>query len=184
MKNNIPVIYWTFRYVWTFMHFIIVAAAATALFIWARADDHALRIWETSKTNVLDVQYQVSNVIPWPWAVGDNGGGSSDSSNSDGGGSSDSSNSDDDESGYSESGETVSIQVETDIHIRDKPTPDSKSLQVLEAGSWVEADCKVEDGALVERGPYGPSSRWDHIQGLGYISDAYVPTDTDGLPSC
>lgn len=173
MKNNIPVIYWTFRYVWTFMHFIIVAAAATALFIWARADDHALRIWETSKTNVLDVQYRVSNVIPWPWAVDDNGGGSSDSSYSD-----------DDESGYTDSGETLSIQVETDIHIRRKPTPDSKSLQVLDAGSWVEADCKVEDGALVERGPYGPSSRWDHIQGLGYISDAYVPTNTNGLPSC
>lgn len=162
MKNNIPVIYWTFRYVWTFMHFIIVAAAATALFIWARADDHALRIWETSKTNVLDVQYRVSNVIPWPWAVDDNGGGS----------------------GNVDSGETLSIQVESNIHVRHKPTPDSKSIQVLDAGSWVEADCKVENGALVEEGPRGPSSRWVHIQGLGYVSDAYVPTLTDGLPSC
>jgi len=175
MKNNIPVIYWTFRYVWTFMHFVIVAAAATALFMWARADDHALRIWETSKTNVLDVQYRVSNVIPWPWAVDDN----------DSGGSSDSSSSyNDDGSGNVDSGETLSIQVESNIHVRRKPTPDSKSIQVLDAGSWVEADCKVENGALVEKGPHGPSSRWDHIQGLGYVSDAYVPTVTDGLPSC
>lgn len=172
MKNNVPVIYWTFRYVWTSMHFIIVAAATAALLTWALTDSHAVRIWETSKANVLDVQYRVSNVIPWPWAVDD--GGSSGSS----------SYSDDDESGYIESGETLSIQVESDIHVRRRPTPDSKSIQVLDAGSWVEADCKVEDGALVERGPYGPSSRWNHIQGLGYISDAYVPTITSGLPSC
>lgn len=173
MKNNIPVIYWTFRYAWTFMHFVIVAAAAAALLTWALADNHAVRIWETSKTNVLDVQYRVSNVIPWPWAVDDNGGGSSDSSYSE-----------NDESEYTESGETLTIRVESDINVRREPTPDSKSIQVIDAGSWVEADCKVEDGALVERGPYGPSSRWDHIQGLGYISDAYVPTVTDGLPSC
>ena len=175
MKNNIPVIYWAIRYVWTFMHFIVVAAAATALFIWARADDHALRIWETSKTNVLDVQSRLSNVIPWPWAVDDN----------DSGGSADSSSSyNDDDSGNVDSGGTLSIQVESNIHVRQEPTPDSKSIQVLDAGSWVEADCKVENGALVEDGPRGPSSRWDHIQGLGYVSDAYVTTVTDGLPSC
>ncbi|MFV0459462.1 MAG: hypothetical protein ACK5MT_11930 [Actinomycetales bacterium] len=175
MKNNIPVIYWTFRYVWTSMHFIIAAAAATALFMWAQADDHALRIWETSKTNVLDVQHRVSNVIPWPWAMDDN----------DSGGSSEAPSSyNDGNSGNVDPGETLRIQVVSNIHVREEPTPDSKSIQVLDAGSWADADCKVENGALVEKGPYGPSSRWDHIQGLGYVSDAYVPIVTNGLPSC
>jgi hypothetical protein len=182
MKNNIPVIYWTFRYVWTFMHFIIVAAAATALFIWARADDHALRIWETSKTNVLDVQYRVSNVIPWPWAVDDN----------DSGGSSDSSSYNDQESGES-GGE---FQVIGNVNVRRAPDAKSKQVDTLSDGTWITVDC-VTEGSLVDPGPYqttlseysgqdyGATSLWVHIPGSGYMSDAYVATNNgSGLPQC
>lgn len=173
MKNNIPVIYWFFRTVWTLIHFIIVAMATAALLTWALTDNHALRIWETSKTNVLEVQQRVSNAIPWPWAIGDEkDGGSSEP------------NSEDGTSEIADTVETLRVQVERDLHVRREPTKHSDSLDILSGGSWAEADCKVEDGALVEKGPKAPSTRWVYVQELGYISDAYVLTDTDGLPNC
>ncbi|WP_206063138.1 hypothetical protein [Nocardioides sp. HDW12B] len=178
MKNGIPLIYWTFRTAWTLMHFVIVAAAAAALLTWALADNRAVRIWDTSKTNVLDVQQRVSNVIPWPWAMDEGGDNySGDGNNYSGGG-------ENRGGGGNDSGSTKRIRVSANINVRVAPSVDAKVVKVLDKGSWVKADCKVENGDRVSNGPYGPSRRWDHIVGLGYISDAYVPTNTDGLPRC
>lgn len=184
MKNKIPMIYWTFRYVWTFMHFIIVAAAATALFVWARADDHALRIWETSKTNVLDVQYRVSKLIPWPWAVNDSSAGSV-------------SRSSPSFSGDHRSGDNGGkFQVIGSVNVRQGPNTKSKKVDTLSDGTWITVDC-VTHGSEVDPGPYqttlsefsgkdyGATSLWVHIPGTGYISDAYVTTKNgSGLPQC
>lgn len=172
MKNGIPSIYWTFRMVWTFAHFLIVAAAAAVLLTWALTNHNAERAFEPAKDNVLELQQRVSNIIPWPWATdGDSGGSSSESE--------DNSQSDN----YGQQGSTMTIEVDTNVNVRKAPNPDAKVVKVLQAGSSVEADCRTE-GAMVDSGPRGSTSRWDHIVGLGYISDAFVPTVTDPLPSC
>lgn len=172
MKNGIPAIYLTFRMVWTFAHLLIVATAAAALLTWALTDSHAARTFEPGKDNVLELQQRVSNIIPWPWATdGDRRGDSNGRGDNSKSGS------------YGQQGSTITIEVDVNVNVRAAPRPNAKVLKVLEAGSSVEADCRTE-GALVESGPRGSTSRWDHIVGLGYISDAYVRTVTNGLPSC
>ncbi|CUR58042.1 conserved exported hypothetical protein [metagenome] len=182
MKNNIPVIYWTFRTAWTLLHFIIVAAAAVALLAWAVTDNHAVRAFEPARDNVLDLQERVSNAIPWPWAVDDDGGvDNSQPENSPG--------------RNAQSRSTTTIQVIGNVNVRSAPRVNAKVVKVLDDGSRVESDCMVK-GAVVDPGPYqtklrqyrgvdnAPTSRWDHVPGLGFVSDAYVLTVTDGLPRC
>src|SRR4051794_25107967 len=82
MKNNSPGSYWTFRTAWTIVHVVVVAAAVGALLTWALNSHTPVRIFESSKSNVLDAQQRVSNAIPWPWAVNDDGAGSSSRSSS------------------------------------------------------------------------------------------------------
>ncbi len=173
MKNNIPAIYWMFRNAWTVMHFLVVAAVATVMVSWALADSHAIRIWDTLKSNVLYAQCRASNAIPWPWATDNNrdycyniennkfrsGSGASPAS-------------------------TTRIRVVSNINARTAPRVGADVVKVIDKGSWINADCKVDNGDRVGSGPYGPSTRWNHIEGLGYISDAYVPTNTDSLPTC
>ena len=185
MKNGIPAIYWTFRSAWTVMHFVLAAAAAAALVAWSLADSHAVRIWETSRTNVLYAQCRVSNAIPWPWAT-DEGGGSCYSGGGNGYNSNDygGSNNNSRQGSGTTPDSTTRIKVSANINVRVAPRVGAKVVKVIDKGSWVKADCKVENGDRVSNGPYGPSTRWDHIAGLGYISDAYVPTNTDGLPRC
>lgn len=172
MKKNIPVVYWTFRSAWTIMHFIVVMAAAWGLFMWAAEDGRAARIWESSKDNLLEVQQRVSNAIPWPWAASSSG---VRSPNSD---------EDEDEQSDSKASPTLRIKAASDLNIRRRPDPKSKVVGVIGAGKWVKSDCKVEDGVLVKRGRKAPTSRWVHIPSRGYVSDAHVSTNTDGLRDC
>jgi hypothetical protein len=182
MKSSIPLIYWTYRMAWTGLHFIIVAAMAAALLSWALADSHAVRIWETSKTNVLEAQKRVSNAIPWPWATDDNGDGSPGASP----------NSDDDQYGQSRG----QFQVIGKVTVRRAPNGKSKKVGTLSDGTWITVDC-ITQGSRVDPGPYktslraysgqdfGATSLWVHISGSGYVSDAYVSTNNgSGLPQC
>ena len=181
MKNGIPAIYWTFRMVWTFAHFLIVAAAAAALLTWALTNNNAARTFEPARDNVLELQQRVSNIIPWPWAADGDGGGDSDSS----------SYSEDDSS--SESNE---FQVIGNVNVRREPNDKSKKVDGYADGTWISVDC-ITEGSLVDPGPYqtdlseysgrdlGATSKWVHIPGLGYVSDAYVATNNgSGLPQC
>jgi hypothetical protein len=67
MKDNIPLIYWTFRTAWTLLHFLIVAAATAFLLSWALTDNNAVHLFESAKYDVLELQQRVANAIPWPW---------------------------------------------------------------------------------------------------------------------
>lgn len=67
MKDNIPLIYWTFRSAWTVLHVLVVLAAASLLLWWALKDGNAERLFETAKYDLLELQYSVANAIPWPW---------------------------------------------------------------------------------------------------------------------
>lgn len=67
MKDNIPLIYWTFRAVWTVLHLLIVAAAVAVLLGWALSDNNAERLFESAMYVLLDLQQQVASAIPWPW---------------------------------------------------------------------------------------------------------------------
>src|SRR5687767_8768909 len=115
MKNNVPATYQTFRMAWTILHFVVVAAAVAAILRWALENDNAVRIFESSKTDVLEVQQEVSNVIPWPWGVG--GGGSSGSS------------SDSDDGSYSETGEQY--QIIGNVNVRSAPDAESEKITTL-----------------------------------------------------
>ncbi len=166
MKNNIPVIYWTFRTAWTLLHFIVVGVAMTALLTWAIADDRAIRAFEPAKDKVLDLQEQVSGIVPWPWTAGQSKGKTSS------------------RSGQSvKSSSAMDIQVDGNVNVRSAPRLKSKVVKVLEDGSWVESDCRIE-GSRVKGGPNGPTSWWVHIPDVGYASAAYVLTATNGLPKC
>lgn len=160
MKDDMPVIYWTFRTVWTLIHFALVAAAVAFLLTWAFTDNQAIRTSESAKISVLGLQHRVSNLIPWPWAM------------------------DEQKSESTALVRTLTIQLEGDVNVRTEPNSDSMVVDVVKSGSQVEVNCKVEYGELVSAGPYGPTSRWDHIYGVGYISDAWVSTITTDLPIC
>jgi len=69
VKNNIPVVYWTFRSAWTVLHFLIVLTAAAVLFWWALKDGNGERLFETAKNDLLDLQHRVASAIPWPWGA-------------------------------------------------------------------------------------------------------------------
>ena len=184
MKNNIPGTYRTFRGAWTILHFIVVAAAVAALVTWALENNNAVRIFQSSGTEVLEVQQRVSNVIPWPWGVDDDGGGSSSGSTSES-----------DDGSYSET--AAEYQVIGNLNVRSGPGVEWEVVTTLSDGEWITIDCTTT-GTTVDPEPYqtqvsdwagvdnGPTSLWDHIPGLGYVSDAYVATGSNGAvaPEC
>ncbi|MGV1004579.1 MAG: hypothetical protein ACOYEV_07395 [Candidatus Nanopelagicales bacterium] len=191
MKNNVPLIYWTFRMAWTVLHFVVVAAAAAALLIWAVTDDRAARAIEPATDSVLTLQQQVANAIPWPWSTGDDSG--SYSSSGEEGSDSGSASSDDGDT----NGKVASYQVIGNVRVRKEPDVDSKRVKTLGDGDWIEIDCTT-NGSEVDPGPYkteisewsgvdnSSTTLWDHIPGLGYVSDAYVATGSSGpvAPEC
>lgn len=160
MKDDVPVLYWTFRTVWTLIHFALVAATAAFLLTWAVTDNQAVRTWDSAKTSVLGLQHRISNLIPWPWGTDEN------------------------KSENTASVRTWTIQLEGDVNVRIEPNSDSNVVDVVKSGSQVEVNCKVEYGEMVSNGPFAPTSRWDHIYGVGYITDAWVSTVTIDLPDC
>lgn len=192
MKDSIPVIYWTFRTAWTLLHFVIVAVAAAALLNWALADDHAVRAFEPARDNVLKLQDRVSNVIPWPWAAGGDGGDDSQTTTPSQGDSQTTAPSQNDSSSHSGD----EYQVIGNVNVRAAPQLNAKVVKALADGSWIRINC-ITEGPSVDPGPYktsltayqgqdtGATSKWDQVPGLGYISDAYVSTsDGGGLPAC
>ena len=178
MTNNVPGTYRTFRTAWTILHFVVVAAVVAASLRWALENDNAVRIFESSKTDVLVVQQEVSNVIPWPWGVGGDDSGSS---------------SDSDDGSYTETSEQY--QIIGNVNVRSAPDAESEKITTLSDGTWITIDCTAT-GTEVDPGPYatqlpgwsgldtGPTSVWDHIPGLGYVSDAYVTTNGVVAPEC
>lgn len=191
MKDKVPLIYWTFRTAWTLLHFVVVAVAAAALLTWALADDHAVRAFEPARDNVLQLQERVSNVIPWPWAAGGDGGDGSQTTTPSQDDSQTTAPSQNDSN--SQSGE---YQVIGKVNVRAAPQLNAKVVKVLADGSRIRINC-ITEGPSVDPGPYKTSltayqgqdgvatSKWDHIPGLGYISDAYVSTSNgSGLPAC
>ena len=192
MKDKVPLIYWTFRTAWTLVHFVVVAVAAAALLTWALADDHAVRAFAPARDNVLKVQERVSNVIPWPWATGGDGGNNSQPTTPSQGDSQPTTPPQNDPS--SQSGDQ--FQVIGSVNVRAAPQLNAKVVKVLADASWIRINC-ISEGPSVDPGPYktslttyqgqdaGATSKWDHVPGLGYISDAYVSTsDGGGLPAC
>lgn len=182
MKDGVPRIYWTFRAAWTLLHFLIVAAASAVLLIWALDNNNAQRIFESSAIRVLDVQERVSQLIPWPWATGKNDVESS-------------SRSAPRSTTKSEIGKKY--QVVGNVRVRVAPRINSKRVTTLGDGDWITIDCTAR-GSAVDPGPYqsklsewsgvnnSSTTLWDHIPGLGYVSDAYVATYSRGpvAPQC
>jgi hypothetical protein len=68
MKDGIPIIYWTFRSAWTALHFLVVLVTAIVLLWWAVKGGNADRLFETARSDLLDVQRRVASAIPWPWS--------------------------------------------------------------------------------------------------------------------
>ncbi len=196
MKNNVPLMYWSFRMAWTLLHFLIVAAATAALLIWALTDQHAVRAFEPARDNVLNLQQRVSRVIPWPWATdGDHAVGSQTPQGQPAVqvSSPQTATPSQSNSNQAAGGE---YQVIGDVNVRAAPLLDAKVVKTVADGSWVTIDC-ITQGPSVDPGPYKtklpqyqgqdykPTSKWDHVPGLGYVSDAYVSTsDGGGLPAC
>ncbi|CCQ45058.1 hypothetical protein ARTSIC4J27_991 [Pseudarthrobacter siccitolerans] len=69
MKDNVPLIYWTFRTAWTVLHFLLVAVATAVLIWWALSDNNAERIIESAIHDVLDLQQRVASAVRWPWGA-------------------------------------------------------------------------------------------------------------------
>jgi hypothetical protein len=182
MKTTIPGAYRSFRSAWTVLHFVVIAAAVAWLLRWALENDNAVRMFESSTADVLQVQQQVSNVIPWPWGVdgGDDGSGSS--SGPDGG---------------SVPQFSEDYQVIGNVNVRSGPDVASEVVTTLSDGAWITVDCTAT-GSEVDPGPFetqvpgwsgvdsGPTTLWNHVAGLGYVSDAYVTTNggTADAPAC
>lgn len=181
MKTTIPGAYRTFRSAWTVLHFVVVAAAVAWLLRWALENDNAVRIFESSTTDVLEVQQQVSNVIPWPWGVGGGDGSASLAAPDDG----------------SVPEFSEEYQVIGNVNVRLGPDVASEIVTTLSDGAWITIDCTAT-GSVVDPEPFvtqvsgwagvdsGPTSLWNHIPGLGYVSDAYVTTNggTADAPVC
>lgn len=184
MKDNVPQIFWTFRTAWTLLHVLIVVAATAVLLWWALADRHAVRIFDPAKDHVLNVQHRVSNAIPWPWKAG----------------------SQDDDGDHSQSipspQEGVNAppreyRVLGDVRVRVAPRITSRVVRTLADGTRIRIDCTIR-GSAVDPGPYRTrvsayrgvdnpgTTLWNHIPGLGYVSDAYVGTGSDSavVPRC
>lgn len=169
MKDDVPVIYWTFRLAWTVVHFVVVAVVAAFILTWALEDDRVVRAFEPAQEGLLQAQERVSNVIPWPWAA-------------DGGGGSDAGIPDSEDEAISESTNLVIVAI-TNLNVRVAPRRGARVVTVLKAGRRVVADCYAI-GSLVE-GPNESSRRWDHLPRLGgYVADPYVSTITSDLPRC
>lgn len=162
MRNGIPVVYWTFRVLWTVVHFVIVVMAVVGLTTWAVTDNNAVRIFEPVRDNVLMLQQRVSNLIPWPWGGGD-------------------ANSQSERSSQRESAKTFRIRA--DVNVRAAPRAKAKVVKVLKAGSSVKVDCRTQ-GTLVSSKKYGDSTGWIYIRGLGYFSEVFASTGTHRLPVC
>jgi hypothetical protein len=69
MKDNIPLVYWTFRTAWTAVHFLAVLTAMFLVIWWAFVDGNGGRLLGGGMHDLLDVQRAVARVIPWPWNV-------------------------------------------------------------------------------------------------------------------
>jgi len=67
MRDNLPLSFWIFRTSWTVLHFLIVAAAIALILWWALSNHHAANIFESAKYDILRLQREVANAIPWPW---------------------------------------------------------------------------------------------------------------------
>ncbi|WP_017583229.1 hypothetical protein [Nocardiopsis valliformis] len=69
MKDDIPLVYWTFRGVWTAVHVALVACAAWALFAWGLTDGNAERAVSGFLGGLFEFQRTVAGIVPWPWGM-------------------------------------------------------------------------------------------------------------------
>ena len=67
MKDDIPVVYWTFRTAWTVVHLLVILLLTLLLFAWAFTDNNAERLIESSTDALLDLQRRVASAVPYPW---------------------------------------------------------------------------------------------------------------------
>jgi Peptidase family M23 len=69
------------------------------------------------------------------------------------------------------------------LTVRSGPSTSYTAVGSLADGSHVTIDCQTNGQTIT--GTYGTTSIWDHI-GIGYVSDAYVFTGSDGrvAPDC
>jgi len=165
MKNNVPLMYWSFRMAWTLLHFLIVAAATAALLIWALTDQHAVRAFEPARDNVLNLQQRVSRVIPWPWATdGDHAVGSQTPQGQPAVqvSSPQTATPSQSNSNQAAGGE---YQVIGDVNVRAAPLLDAKVVKTVADGSWVTIDC-ITQGPSVDPGPY--KTKLPQYQGQDY----------------
>lgn len=68
MKDDIPLVYWTFRSVWTVVHVFIVAVLTVLLLWWALTNGNAERIFQARWEDLLYMQRVIANAIPFPWS--------------------------------------------------------------------------------------------------------------------
>ena len=67
MKDDIPLVYWTFRTAWTVVHLLVILVLALLLFSWAFTDNNAERLIGSSTDALLDLQRRVASAVPYPW---------------------------------------------------------------------------------------------------------------------
>ena len=70
------------------------------------------------------------------------------------------------------------------VNVRQAATTSSSVLRTIPAGAAVGLNCYSSGQAVA--GPYGSSSIWYSIDGGGYVSDAYLETNSNSAvtPSC
>ena len=68
MKDGLPTIYWFFRWGWSALHLFILAALATAFFVWARTDFNLLNALNFWVRWIDDLRRFLGDLIPYPWS--------------------------------------------------------------------------------------------------------------------
>jgi hypothetical protein len=67
MKDGIPTIYWVFRWVWSILHLLILAALATSFFLWAFTDHQGADAFAAWLSWINNLRYVLSHLLAYPW---------------------------------------------------------------------------------------------------------------------
>lgn len=67
MKNGIPSVYWTFRYVWSVAHLVMVVILGIVLAAWLLEGGRGVEMFNAAQYWVQDMSYQLESLVPFPW---------------------------------------------------------------------------------------------------------------------
>lgn len=67
MRNGIPAIYWTFRYVWSVVHVALLVTLSVLLTVYLLEDGRGAQLFYDFWAWADQIRHQLSALIPFPW---------------------------------------------------------------------------------------------------------------------